>query len=260
MKFTRYLGGEAVYDPSFTVDGIPTVRYERRPAALCRGGENGDIAGCAWLLEQVAAASCPKNAIPLNPLYKSTRAVRDGKPGEWSGWDLVKDAALCLNPADLKDEVTKAFKSLTVKPSPVRVQPADGQVLINMFTITYTDATSETFDITLGEGDQKIPVQVRAVPTSFTWTYGDGTAPLTTTDPGKAWPDQTVTHTYTHPGASSLDLTTTWTGRFRIAGLPTDPADPDTWTTIPGEARTTSPTVPITVYERTPHLVEDTLG
>ncbi len=261
FDFNRYLGGEIAYDPGSSVGGVPTKRYERKPAILCHDDDVGDVEGCAWLIEKVANADCPKDSLPLDPLYVSTRDVIDGKPTDWSAdWTLVEDAALCLSPAVLKEEVTKAFKSLTVEPSPIRVQPGSGQVLINMFTITYTDAASEAFHITLGEGDQMIPIEVQAVPTSFTWTYGDGSAPLTTTDPGKAYPDQTITHTFTRKGASSLGLSTTWSGRFRIEGLPADPDDPDTWSAIPGEARTTSPTLPITVYERRPHLVDDTLG
>ena len=255
----RYLGGEPVDDPGHRVNGIATIRYERQPAVLCNGGDDGAVQDCAWLIEKVDGIDCPANAISLAPLFRSTRTVTDGEPGAWSDWEYV-ESNLCLRPADLAADVTKAFRSLTIEPSPIHVQPDGGAVLINMFTVTYTEATAETFNIRLGAGDQMIPVEVQAVPTSFTWSYGDGDAPFTTTDPGKPYPDQTVTHTFTHQGASSLGLSTTWTGRFRIEGLPADPADPDTWTAIPGEARTTSATVPVTVYERTPHLVNDTLG
>ncbi|GMA25748.1 hypothetical protein GCM10025864_35070 [Luteimicrobium album] len=262
FDFNRYLGGAIAYDGA--VVGLPTKRYERKPAVLCHEGDVGDVEGCAWLIQKVADANCPKGSLPLDPLYVASREVVDGEPTAWSGWELVDNAALCLNPADLKAEATTAFKSLTVKPSAIKVQPAGGQVLINMPTITYTDAVAETFDISLGEGDQKIPVQVEAVPKTFTWSYGseegDEGFPLTTTDPGKPYPDQSVTHTYTHKGPATLDLTTTWTGRFRIQGIPGDLADPDTWTTIDGQATTTSPTVHLNVYEKRPHLVEDTLG
>ncbi|MGC5166450.1 hypothetical protein [Luteimicrobium sp. DT211] len=262
FDFNRYLGGEIAYDPTSSVNGIATRRYERLPAVLCHDHDNGDVAGCQWLTDVVEAADCPKNAIPLDPLFMSTREVEDGQPGDWSPWTYL-ESGLCLTPADLKADVTKAFKSLTVKPSPVHVQPGGGQVLINMFTVTYTDQGAETFNIKLGKGDQAIPVEVQAVPTSFTWSYGsdggDEGSSVTTTDPGKPYPDQTVTHTYTHAGPATLDLSTTWTGRFRIEGLPGDPNDPDTWTDIPGEAHTTSPTVHLNVYEKRPHLVEDTL-
>jgi len=259
VNLGRYLGGEPMEDPGNRVNGFATVRYERQPAIFCQGGDNGAVENCAWLIDKVAGIDCPDNAISLAPLFRSTREVTDGEPGEWSPWEYV-ESNLCLKPADLAADVTKAWRSLTIEPSPIHVQPGGGQVLINMFTVTYTDAEAETFNIKLGTGDQMIPIEVQAVPTSFTWTYGDGTAPLTTTDPGKPYPDQTVTHTFTHKGSASLALATTWTGRFRIEGLPADPADPDTWTAIPGEARTTSPALPITVYERQPHLVDDTLG
>jgi hypothetical protein len=265
INLDLYLGGEPVEDPSSAKGGITTVRYERQPAELCHGGDFGDLQGCAWLIEKVANADCPKGALPVDPLFSQERKVTGGKAGPWpKTWDYVADAALCLNPATLKAEATKAFRSLTVEPSPIHVQPGTGEVLINMFTITYTDATAETFDISLGEGDQKIPVQVEAVPASFTWSYGseegDEGFPQVTTDPGKPYPDQTVTHTYTHKGPATLDLTTTWTGRFRIQGIPGGLTDPDTWTAIDGQATTTSPTVHLNVYEKRPHLVEDTLG
>jgi hypothetical protein len=261
FDFNRYLGGKAVNDPTSYAGGLPTRKYERKSAVLCRDDDMGDVDGCAWLIEKVASVDCPRDSLPLDPLYVSTREVEDGKAvTDWSGWSYVDGSALCLSPAVLKAEVTKAFRSLTVKPSPIRVQPATGQVLINMFTITYTDPAPQTFHITLGEGDQKVPVEVQARPHAFTWSYGseegDEGFPLTTTDPGKPWPDQTVTHTYTHKGPATLDLTTTWTGRFRIEGL----TGSDTWTTIDGRATTTSPTVHLNVYEKRPHLVEDTLG
>jgi len=262
LEFSKYLGGEPIEDPGHRVNGIATIRYERQPAILCNGGDDGAVEDCAWLIEKVEGIDCPDNAISLAPLFKSTREVKDGEPGDWSAWEYV-ESNLCLTPADLEADVAKAFKSLTVKPSPIKVQPAGGQVLINMFTITYTDASAEAFHIRLGTGDQMIPIEVEAVPNTFTWSYGsdegDEGFPLTTTDPGKPYPDQTVTHTYTHRGPATLDLATTWTGRFRIEGLPADPGDPDTWTTIDGQATTTSPTVHLNVYEKRPHLVEDAL-
>jgi len=97
FDFNRYLGGESVEDPGSAVDGLPTKRYQRKPAIFCHDDDIGDLDGCAWLIEKVAKADCPKDSLPLDPLYMSTRTVKNGKAGEWSQkWTYVADSALCL--------------------------------------------------------------------------------------------------------------------------------------------------------------------
>ena len=51
---------------------------------------------------------------------------------------------------------------------------------------------------------------------TYTWNWGDGTAPLKTTDPGAPYPDGTVTHTYVHAAHVSGTLTTEWTATYTV--------------------------------------------
>ena len=52
----------------------------------------------------------------------------------------------------------------------------------------------------------------------FTWSYGDGTFE-STTDPGKAYPDGKITHTYSKAGTYLVTLITSWNGTFAHNGV-----------------------------------------
>jgi hypothetical protein len=202
-------------------------------AAACREGE------------QLAyeAPECP-DGYALPALFRAERLPS----GNLSTAQLVSDAA-CVTPADLVAAAAQAFASLPIEPSPLHVQPPDGWTLINVDTITYTeDAPQEFATDLLG-----VPVTIRAVPSTFAWSFGDGTAPLVTEHPGAPYPDHTVGHTYTAPGEVTIGLATTWRGQFQITGTPT-------WTDVPGEATTSTTSPTITVHEARTRLVEGPAG
>ena len=50
------------------------------------------------------------------------------------------------------------------------------------------------------------------------WTWGDGTAPLSTNEPGGSWPKRTVTHTVREPGSARVTLRTSWTAEYWVNG------------------------------------------
>ena len=52
---------------------------------------------------------------------------------------------------------------------------------------------------------------------SFLWDFGDGHR-LTTSSPGGAFPDSTVTHSYKEPGNYAVALTISWAGSWSTAG------------------------------------------
>jgi hypothetical protein len=52
----------------------------------------------------------------------------------------------------------------------------------------------------------------------FTWSFGDGTFE-STTDPGAAYPDGKITHTYSQPGTYIVTLITSWNGTFAHNGV-----------------------------------------
>ncbi|MEK8225111.1 PKD domain-containing protein [Oerskovia sp. M15] len=114
----------------------------------------------------------------------------------------------CLTSADLAPLAEIEFQRLTITPSPVTVQPPDGWTLVNVDTITYTTPTPQTFATTL----LGIPVSIRATPTTYTWDFDDGSEPMVTTDPGSAYPHQSIAHTYRSEGSATISLGTTWEG------------------------------------------------
>ncbi|MEW9263469.1 PKD domain-containing protein [Kineococcus endophyticus] len=114
--------------------------------------------------------------------------------------------------------------------SPVHLQPDDGQALLNVPLVLRTTGGTVVRDTTvLG-----FPVRIRATPTSWTWDLGDGSRLGPTSDPGRAYPRQTLTHTYTTPGDRTVTLTTTWSGEYSIAGLPYRPVEGTATTVSPG--------------------------
>jgi hypothetical protein len=61
------------------------------------------------------------------------------------------------------------------------------------------------------------PVSVRAIPTSYHWDLGDGNT-ITTTKPGKPYPSEEISGTYSGEGWYDVRLTTTFAGQFSVDG------------------------------------------
>lgn len=140
--------------------------------------------------------------------------------------------------------VARAFRSLDWPASTLVVQPPGGRTLVNFDTNLYTTNDTPTTRVVTLLGQR---VTIEATPTGYTWNHGDGTR-TTTSDPGAAYPDLRVTHTYERTGTVSTSVDTTYTGRYRIGGGPWT-AIPDTLT-VPGDA------VGLEIIEASPTLVD----
>ena len=124
------------------------------------------------------------------------------------------------------------------------MQPDRGWVLVNKETIVLTDPVEQTFRTDLfGYG-----IDVVATPTSYTWDFNDGSRELSTDSPGTPYPEFDVFHVFTDTGTTTIELTTTWSGRYRVDG-------DDTWRDVVGTAQTTSTTAEFEIIERRSHLV-----
>lgn len=175
----------------------------------------------------------------IEPLWLRTRDT-PGSP--WSDWRLLATWAC---PEDVLPAFTlEDFQRLPLAPSALHIQPERPVVLVNMPTITHTDPTPQLLTTTL----LGYPIEVEATPSSYTWDYGDGTPPITTTSPGHPYPDHDVAHPYAAPGTYTITLTTHLTGRYRLVGT-------TTWHPITGTATTTTASPPLTAEERRSHLV-----
>jgi len=141
-------------------------------------------------------------------------------------------------------DVEHAFKSIPMAPSPVYIQPPDGETLVNFDTIYFT--TPFTNDVTLHVLDSSVAFHITVQ--KYVWHFGDGHS-LTTTDPGAAYPDQTIVHRYLKKGPVSVSLETVYQADYAIDGAAQQHlADTVTTTSTPQQ---------LTVLTATPHLVAD---
>lgn len=119
----------------------------------------------------------------------------------------------------------------------ISISPARTEVLINKPVYYSTDATAHNAELTvLG-----VPVTVHLTPVIYTWSPGDGSASFTSTSPGGAWPNGTISHTYAHPTTGvSVGLTVTWSASFTAMG---------TTYQVPGTVAVSSQSAPFSVVE-----------
>jgi len=179
----------------------------------------------------------------VQPRWARLRDSGDGTPGPWTleaGYTCPGDPEFPLTVED--------FRRLLIEPAPLTLQPGTGWVYAGLETVAYSDDAPRGFSIEL-LGRQ---FDIGVFPVEFSWDFGDGSEPIVTEEPGKPWPDHTVSHVYAAAGTVTPVLTTTWKGVFRtnaIAG----------WTDIPGTGQTTTTGTPITVHTARTRLVEDRL-
>ncbi|MGI9085248.1 MAG: PKD domain-containing protein [Aeromicrobium sp.] len=95
----------------------------------------------------------------------------------------------------------------------LQIQP-DGNTLVNVDTIFYTDATVLRRTVALlGHS-----VRLEATPVRFTWVHGDGTS-ASTSKAGRPYPAKDVTHRYEQPGRNlSARVDTTYQVRYSVDG------------------------------------------
>lgn len=130
------------------------------------------------------------------------------------GWTQSPDS-YCLGPTDpgaspaasISALVAAQFQHLLVQRAHVTTDPS-GRTLVNYETRLSTDATAYDLPALTLLGHT---VHVRATPTAYTWTYGDGT---TDTD------DATTTHLYRTTGTLTPAVTITWSGTYTVDGGP----------------------------------------
>jgi hypothetical protein len=159
----------------------------------------------------------------------------------------------CIGEAEAQDAgavtpgmVLRAMQRLSWPASTLVIQPPDGLTLVNFDTNFFTTSTTPiTRDVRLlGQ-----PITIEATPSQYHWHFDDthNPEPLTTTEPGAAYPDLTITHNYTRKGTYQPRLDTTYTGRYRIGTGP--------WQTIPGTVTITGTPQQLQAIEAQPKLV-----
>ncbi|HEY5515168.1 MAG TPA: hypothetical protein VIK12_03050, partial [Pengzhenrongella sp.] len=130
-----------------------TTEYSRD--ALCGTAEADSSrlnADCTGYADGTPLPVCEVGE-PAPPLWRRTRATPADPWSRWTlalGWTCPEDALPELTATD--------FRRLPIAPSPLTIQPARPQVLVNLPTIVYTDTATQAFTtVLLG-----YPVQVEA--------------------------------------------------------------------------------------------------
>lgn len=143
--------------------------------------------------------------------------------------------------------ILEAFRRVQLPEAPLEVQPPGGVTLVNFDTILHTGA--QPFTETVQLLNRQITFDIE--PSEFTWTLGDGRT-LTTTDPGRPWRaglpmNEYVSHRYAKAGTVQLQLTTTWSARWRLPNGP--------WRPVVDTVEITSPPQQLEVTTARPQLV-----
>ncbi len=143
--------------------------------------------------------------------------------------------------------IREAFERIPVPTPPLEVQPPGGVTLVNLDTILHTEARPFTETVQLLNRQITFDIE----PSEYTWTLGDGST-LNTTDPGRPWRqgvpmDEYLSHRYGRAGTVQLQLTTTWTARWRLPNGP--------WRPVDGTVETTTPPQQLEVTTARPQLI-----
>ena len=209
-------------------------------AASCRyGGFRNDLMPGCIAPQYEVTVKCADGTNALNPWWMRYRRTT----GTWSVWSMV---GWYQCPSDqLRAAIETAWNRMPIAANTIHIQPNTGWVLTTVPTVVYVDRNARTMTTTLlGRS-----VRIRATPSAYTWTWGDG-AQTVTTQPGAAYPNATVTHTYLYrEGNVTIRRATSWSGSYSTDGGAT-------WTAAPGTAHTTSTPVTVTVYDPHGHRVD----
>ena len=244
-------------DSAHEVQAAPPLGAARNPAATPVVARRLVPLPCY----QPGAVVCGKDAQVCQPATdgapRTLYWIFTGPPGvarpAEEQWQLT--ASACFSPAEAAAAVPGAavpvltaeqFRRLPLPAGDVRIQPGNGRTLVNVPTNVYVVARVAVIPTTV-IGRQ---VQVRATPTAYDWTFGDGQH-LHTADPGAPDPDLRPTHTYRAPGTQRLALTTTYRGEYSVDGGP--------WLPVDGTAAVVSPSQDLLVVAARSELVADPL-
>jgi hypothetical protein len=173
--------------------------------------------------------------------------VPDGfQPGDAIGdWTYYREGCFDITPLDPPPSPAEVFSYFERLPLPTLTTqhqpPGDG--LSRLPVIFYTDSpTTQTFTVDI----RGFSVVIEAKATQYTWHTGDPATPaITSTDPGRPYPNETVEHDY-RSGTYTSHLTVTWGATFTVNG--SAPAN------VPGTTTTDGPPVSFDVLQARPVL------
>ncbi len=176
----------------------------------------------------LTAYNCPENeGLAAPEYYRMRRYQRELDPvtnEPLTQWQHVETSCITLEERQTLEAdqasgpslltlVTQEWQRIQIPAATVRINPPDGQTLVNFDTVFYTEAGEQEFPVTvLGQ-----PVVIYAIPVEYTWHHGDGTS-QTTTQPGAPYPSKQVTHVYETTGSVAPRVDVRYRAEFSVAG------------------------------------------
>ena len=146
--------------------------------------------------------------------------LKQADPEQWRRMDSPS-CVYAVEPVDVMEEIAglvlREFQSRPVDPGVLGVQPSP-HTLIGMQTNFFIDSPEQVFDLRL-LGQE---VRITAVPTEYTWNYGDGHTYGPVPDPGVKlatgrWGEQTATsHMYETTGDYPVSVTVHFSGEYSV--------------------------------------------
>src|SRR5262245_13866224 len=166
-----------------------------------------------------AARACPstQQGLPQIRMWRWTRYWDRAAARPLTTWEVV--SASCMSGDSPVENVhalvLRLFEDrVKLMKAPLHIQPPNGRTLVNLDTIFWTVDPTRTF------GDVPVlghSVDLRILPTSYTWHFGDGVTSETAI-PGAPYPSKDVTHQYVGTGAVRPSLAVTYRGQYRVDG------------------------------------------
>ena len=122
---------------------------------------------------------------------------------------IVRKVVKKVAPAtSLSDKLVKLLPTATIAKQP------DENALVHVPVIYWCDLPA-VFTTKVSIVGEIVDVMMRP---SFLWSYGDGTF-FATTNAGRPYPDQRITHTYSRAGTYFVTMVATWGGTWSHNGV-----------------------------------------
>ena len=185
----------------------------RSSAQACESGTNYEITSGDLIAEPGATSNARTGEDMVT--VERIRVTRETNEEEHLGFACVPRGEVGATTADpvVITVTLEEFQRLGVDPLVAHAGPLTDWLPVNMVNVLYAESETQTIDTEL----LGTPVSVRAIPTSYHWDLGDGNT-ITTTNPGKPFPDEEITSTYRYEGWYDVTLTTTFRGEFSVNG------------------------------------------
>lgn len=263
-----YMGGESAHTHENKCEGESAPKPP--PSSFYRDGSETRQVGYGPKLKYrveyfrqcepalMQALGCDANPDPpcadgSYPLLRFIYAINGPRKGQLVGTNSYCSIEPNLEIPGVEQDVAKVtperFRELPILASTIISQP-EGFSLRNGHSHLYATSKSQTFNVTIFDQD----VRIRAIPTSYGWSYGDGESQRLSF-PGepvskRSFDEPTNTsHVYKKTGDFSVGLTTRFRGEYSTEGGP--------WTPIPGVANVPSEQITMSVWRTKKILVAE---